>query len=292
MTAAYRSLPRRSGVLLLPLLALLASCASRPVVPTGALAQPDLERARSRFAQHGVTGAFVLLTPGVVADPGSATQAIVVASGDDAGRRTIPASTFKIPNTLIGLETGAVKPDEVFRWDGKPREFGAWERDLTFVEAFRVSCLPCYQELARRVGIEPMRRLVRELGYGNGEVGDTVDVFWIDGPLKISVREEAEFVRRVYLGDLPFGRDHLETLKAAMKLEDTSAYRLFAKTGWTGMANRVDPGVGWFVGWVETPEGPRFFATRVVIPQDAPKADLTFRKQLTLELLKDVGAIR
>lgn len=292
MTDAFRSVPRFPGVLLLPSLALLAACASVPGVPVGALAQPDLERARSRFAQHGVTGAFVLLTPGVASDPGSATQAVVVASGDDAGRRTIPASTFKIPNTLIGLETGAVKPDEVFRWDGKPREFEAWERDLTFIEAFRVSCLPCYQELARRVGIEPMRRLVRELGYGNGEVGDTVDVFWIDGPLKISVREEAEFVRRVYLGELPFGRAHLETLKAAMKLEDTPAYRLFAKTGWAGMTNRVDPGVGWFVGWVETPEGPRFFATRVVIPQDGPKTDLTFRKRLTLELLKDVGAIK
>lgn len=292
MTDAFRSVPRFPGVLLLPSLALLAACASGPGVPGGALAQPDLERARSRFAQHGVTGAFVLLTPGVASDPGSATQAVVVASGDDAGRRTIPASTFKIPNTLIGLETGAVKPDEVFRWDGKPREFEAWERDLAFIEAFRVSCLPCYQELARRVGIEPMRRLVRELGYGNGEVGDTVDIFWIDGPLKISVREEAEFVRRVHLGELPFGRAHLETLKAAMKLDDTPAYRLFAKTGWAGMTNRVDPGVGWFVGWVETPEGPRFFATRVVIPQDGPKTDLTFRKRLTLELLKDVGAIK
>lgn len=292
MSGAYRSSPRFPGALLLPVLALLAACASRPVEPARALAQPDLERARSRFAQHGVTGAFVVLTPGVVSDPGSATQAVVVASGDDAGRRTIPASTFKIPNTLIGLETAAVKPDEVFPWDGKPREFEAWERDLTFIEAFRVSCLPCYQQLARRVGIEPMRRLVRELGYGNGEVGDAVDVFWIEGPLKISVREEAEFMRRVYLGELPFGRAHLETLKAAMKLEDTPAYRLFAKTGWAGMANRVDPGVGWFVGWVETPAGPRYFATRVVIPQHGPKTDLTFRKQLTLELLKDVGAIR
>lgn len=292
MTVAFRSVPRFPGVLLLPSLALLAGCASRPVEPARTLARADLERARSRFAQHGVSGAFVVLTPGVASDPGSATHSVVVTSGDDAERRTIPASTFKIPNTLIGLETGAVKPDEVFPWDGMPREFGAWERDLALVEAFRVSCLPCHQELARRVGIEPMRKLVRALGYGNSEVGDTVDAFWVDGPLKISVREEAEFLRRVYLGDLPFGRAFLETLKAAMKLEDTATYRLFAKTGWAGMANRVDPGVGWFVGWVETPEGPRFFATRVVIPQDGPKTDLTFRKRLTLELLKDVGAVR
>ncbi len=292
MAVAFRSVPRVSEALLLSVLALLAACASRPVEPARSRARPDLERARSRFSQHGVTGASVVLTPSVVSNPESATQAIVIESGDDAGRRTIPASTLEFPNTLIGLEAGAVKPDEVFRWDGKPREFGAWERDLALVEAFRVSCLPCYQELARRVGTEPMRRLLRELGYGNSEVGDSVDSFWIAGPLMFSVWEEAEFVRRVSLGDLPFGVDHLETLWASMKLDEASAYRLFAKTDWAGMTNRVDPGVGWFVGWVETPEGPRFFATRVVIPQDGPKTDLTFRKRLTLELLKDVGAIR
>ena len=234
----------------------------------------------------------MVLAPGGASDPESATQAIVIQSGDDAGRRTIPASTFKFPNPLIGLETGAVKPDEVFRRDGKPGEFGAWERDLALVEAFRVSCLPCYQEAARRVGIGLMRRLVRELGYGDSDVGATVDPFWIDGPLKISVREEADIVRRVYLGNLPLGVDHLETLKAAMKLDEASAYRLFAKTDWAGMANRVDPGVGWFVGWVETPEGARYLATRVVIPQDGLRNDQTFRRQLTLQLLKDVGAIR
>lgn len=291
MTGGYRWLARFSGILLLPSLAFLAACSARPVVPDRTVAQPDLERARSRFAQHGVAGAFVLLTPSVSSDPGSPTRSVVVTSGDDAERRTIPASTFKIPNTLIGLETGAVTPDEIFRWDGTPREFKAWERDLTFFEAFRASCLPCYQELARRVGIESMRKLVREIGYGNAEVGDTVDIFWIEGPLKISVREEAEFVRRVYLGDLPFDRGHLEALKTAMKIDDNPSYRLFAKTGWAGMANRTDPGVGWYVGWVETPGGPRFFSTRVVIPQDKPKADLSFRKQLTLELLRDVGAI-
>src|SRR6187431_2465309 len=56
----------------------------------------------------------------------------------------LPASTFKIPNSIIALETGVIKNDSViFKWNGEKRNFKKWEEDLTFKKAFQVSCVPC-----------------------------------------------------------------------------------------------------------------------------------------------------
>ena len=48
-------------------------------------------------------------------------------------RGIIPASTFKIPNSIIALETGVIINDSViFKWNGEKRNFKKWEEDLTF----------------------------------------------------------------------------------------------------------------------------------------------------------------
>jgi beta-lactamase class D len=42
----------------------------------------------------------------------------------DARRRTLPASTFKMINTCIALETNVIKDEnEVIKWDGKTKTF-------------------------------------------------------------------------------------------------------------------------------------------------------------------------
>ena len=58
----------------------------------------------------------------------------------------LPASTFKIVNALIGLETGRMKDDSVIiPWDGIQRPVETWNRDLKMNEAFRVSAVPWFQ---------------------------------------------------------------------------------------------------------------------------------------------------
>jgi beta-lactamase class D len=276
----------------LAMLALVGCAAPERVLerPTGAApraAAADLERARQRFAEHGLMGSFVLLTPSSPADPSSPPRALVVEHGDEAKVRRVPASTFKLLNTLIGLETGAVTPETVFPWDGAPRLVKAWEKELSLREAFRVSCVPCYQELARRVGLARMRSWLEPLGYGNGETGEAVDTFWLVGPLAISVEEEAAFVRRLFLGELPFGGEALDFVRGAMLLDDSGGYRLFGKTGW---ADGLEPNVGWLVGWVEVSGAPSFFATRVLVAEDEP-GKMALRRRLTLELLADLGVL-
>jgi len=79
----------------------------------------------------------------------------------------LPASTFKIPNSMIALETGVVANDStLFKWDGKKRAFKIWEQDLIFRNAFKYSCVPCYQEIARGIGVDRMKEYLEILEYG------------------------------------------------------------------------------------------------------------------------------
>jgi beta-lactamase class D len=185
-------------------------------------------------------------------------------SNDFNGATTghLPASTFKIPNTIIALETGvATNPDHLFKWDGTDRWLDAWERDLTLKEAFAVSCVPCYQEVARAVGVYQIQVILDRLGYP-GMVFDsaTVDNFWLGGNSRISPQEQIDFLRRIYEKDLPIRLTTQRAIRDIMVMEQTDDYTLSGKTGWSidGEENN-----GWFVGFVTRGGKVYYFATNV-----------------------------
>lgn len=174
-----------------------------------------------------------------------------------AEKRFIPASTFKIPNTLIGLSVGAVQNvDEVLPYKGDPQPFiKAWVQDMGLRKAIALSNAPIYQELARRIGLERMRDNVSRLGYGNNEIGTTVDNFWLNGPLTISAVEQTRFLARLAKDALPFPKAFQKSVREIILLDRNENWKLYGKTGWQ---NAPDPGVGWWVGWVE--KNSRFYA--------------------------------
>ena len=78
----------------------------------------------------------------------------------------LPASTFKIPNTLIALETGVLRDENtVLKWNGEQHWNENWNKDLTLKEAFHASCVPCYQEIARKIGVERMNKYLKSFDY-------------------------------------------------------------------------------------------------------------------------------
>ena len=91
-----------------------------------------------------------------------------------SAERLCPASTFKIPNTLISLQEKAAGADMMFRWDGTERSVPAWNKDMNLDDAFQSSCVWCYQELARKVGRTVYARYLKEMGYGNASPGNDV----------------------------------------------------------------------------------------------------------------------
>ena len=142
------------------------------------------------FVELGVAGTFVLYDV--------AEDRVTLVNPRRAETRLVPASTFKIANTVIALETGVVKDEhEIIPYGGKPQPFKTWEKDMSMREAIALSAIPIYQELARRVGLERYREWLARLDFGNRQTGTVVDTFWLDGPLEISAVEEARFVARL-----------------------------------------------------------------------------------------------
>jgi beta-lactamase class D len=203
-----------------------------------------------------------------------------------AETRYIPASTFKIANSLIGLSVGAVQNvDEVLPYGGQPQRFKEWEQDMGLRTAIRVSNVPVYQELARRIGLERMRAGVHRLGYGNMEVGDVVDRFWLVGPLQISAIEQAQFLARLAQDQLPLSADIQAQVRSIAQLERGDDWILFGKTGW---ADTYEPDVGWWVGWVRKGDRVYSFALNVDMPNDG---DAGKRIGLGKESLRVLGVL-
>lgn len=215
------------------------------------------------FKKAGVTGTFVLYDVDAGRFVGHNQARSIV--------RFVPASTFKIPNSLIGLSVGAVNSvDNVLPYGGKPQPFDAWEKDMGLREAIALSNVPIYQELARRVGLERMRANVSKLGYGNRNIGATVDTFWLKGPLKISAVEQARFLARLAQSKLPICEDVQESVREIVYLEQGDNWQLYGKTGWENAPGR---GVGWWVGWVQKDDRVYTFALNIDIQEasDASK---------------------
>ena len=199
--------------------------------------------------------------------------------------RFSPASTFKIVNTLIALDRGLVTSrDSVFPWDGIEREVAAWNGDQTLASAFAVSCVWCYQQIARAVGASAYREQLAAIGYGNGQVGDAVDSFWLDGTLGISAAEQIEIIRGIVGYSLPYKRQHVDELKSIMLVEETGEYRLYAKTGWTGAGLAT----GWLVGYLETAGGTWLLAMNMTMDRVSPAP---LREELVMRSLRALGII-
>jgi beta-lactamase class D len=203
----------------------------------------------------------------------------------------LPASTFKIPNSIIALETGVIGNDStLFKWNGEKRRLPAWEQDLTFADAFRVSCVPCYQEIARKIGPVRMNEYLKKLNYGYMKVDSSnIDVFWLEGDSRISMNQQMDFITRFYRGELPISPRTRDILKRMMVIEDNGKYIFSGKTGWS---IRNGNNNGWFVGYLET-KGSVYFIVTNIEPREAFNMDLfpKIRTQISLEAFKKLKII-
>jgi beta-lactamase class D len=204
----------------------------------------------------------------------------------------LPASTFKIVNSIIALETGVVAGDTtLLKWDGQTRQRPEWNKNMTLNEAYHVSCVPCYQEIARKIGAKRMRSWLDTLHFGH-MVFDTasIDLFWLEGESKISQFEQIDFLKRLYYTKLPVSERTFTSMKKMMVLDDNQQYKLSGKTGW---AIRNENNYGWFVGYVEKGNAVYFVATNIE-PKEAFNMDMfpKIRSEITLAALSKLGFIQ
>ena len=197
-----------------------------------------------------------------------------------------PASTFKIFNSLVAIETGAIGgAHDTIRWDGVGRQVPDWNRDHDLQSAFKFSVVWYYQELARRIGAERMRHYIDTVGYGNRDISGAIDGFWLDGKLRISQMEQIDLLVKLYQNRLPFSPRTMNIVKNIMIMEDTLGYRLRAKTGWGSQDGKS---IAWYVGYIERGDNVYFFATNFETKKQMTDALRNARIEITKKILKDL----
>jgi beta-lactamase class D len=198
----------------------------------------------------------------------------------------LPASTFKIVNAIIALETNVLKDEnDSLRWDGQKRAFESWEKNMTVREAFQASCLPCFQEVARHIGVKRMKAYLNKLHYNNMDVNaSTIDNFWIEGKSQVTPFEQIDFLQRLFTKKLPILNSTHEKMLRIFEKENTSSYRYFGKTGWS---QDNDHNNGWFVGMVDKKPDAYYFALNVEpIDQNNTSKFAAGRELATREVLR------
>jgi beta-lactamase class D/lysophospholipase L1-like esterase len=181
---------------------------------------------------------------------------------DLCSKRMSPCSTFKIPNSLIALETGVADgPEFSLKWDGTRHPIESWNHDQTLRSAFSVSCVWYYQEITKRIGSERMDEFINKIGYGNRDISGGITNFWLSSTLAISPDEQVEFLRRLHNRKLPFSARTVETVLDIMTVsrQGDTIYR--GKTGTAGDPVKGVATQGWWVGSVCSPKGDYYFAT-------------------------------
>nr|AIA14820.1 ClassD_beta_lactamase [uncultured bacterium] len=269
---------RKSVFISLLFLPLVGQAATTPMLSE----EPSWQR---YYEEAGVKGVFLLCD----------ADASHCYTNDKARAETpfIPASTYKIPNLLIALETGVIKdPDQIFRWNGEPRRLKQWENDFTLRGAVQNSVVPIFQQFARDIGERRMSSYLHKFHYGNEAVEGGIDHFWLDGALRISATQQVQFLQRLNLGQLPASKINQLRVKDILISDATPDYVIHGKTGYSlgapGYGDRNAPGVAWWVGWIEKGTATWYFAGNIDVARDT---DVAARKSIPLKILQGRGIL-
>ena len=204
-------------------------------------------------------------------------------------KRLSPCSTFKIPNSLIGLETGVLDKEDVFtlkKWDGTHYDFPYWNHDHTLASATKESVVWYFRELARDIGAVRMQRYLQGIDYGNADISGGLTQFWLGSSLRISAQEQVRFLTRLERGELPFPQDTRDIVYKNITVAEKNGVVLMGKTG-----SRLQDGrwtLGWFVGIVKKPRGTYVFATNI---EGADGAIGGKAREISLAVLKKMNVL-
>ncbi|SHF09623.1 class D beta-lactamase [Pedobacter caeni] len=246
------------------------------------LKKPEETKDFKRFYdQYKVQGSFILYD--------QKNDKYTCYNQEQASTPFTPASTFKICNSLISLETAAVADENVVsKWDGKERPMPAWNADTDMKNAFKNSTVWFYQELARKVGEEKMKFWLEKLNYGNADISGGIDGFWLRGGLRITPAAQIEFLRKLQQNKLPLSSRSMDIVKKMMMVKDSAGVVLRAKTG-SGKQDNLT--IGWYVGYVTTKDNVYYFSN--CIQTENRGADFAnARQDIAYHILEELNILK
>jgi beta-lactamase class D len=252
------------------------------LIAVAAFKQTAKKKVRDDFKKYydefQVTGSFVLYDEN--------QDQWILCNASQLKEPFIPASTFKICNSLIGLETGVIRDENfVLHWDSIVRQNPKWNTDHDLKSAYKNSVVWYYQELARRVGQERMNYWLNKAQYGNRNTSGGIDGFWLTGGLRVTPEQQIDFLRRLKHDKVPFSQRSIDIVKKIMVAKDTLNYVVRAKTGWGDEPKRI---VGWYVGYIEKNNNVYYFANCIQSTNSEIPGFGRARIAITYKILNDL----
>lgn len=239
------------------------------------------------FEECGVNGSIVIYD--------IEEKTWILSDSNEVKIRTLPASTFKIPNLLIALETQTIQNvGEIVPWIGQTDTLKYGYRpeiyvDMSVQKAFELSAGWVFIELAKKIGRANYQKYLTACQYGNRDLSQKDIDFWNFGNFAISPLEQVQFLNKLHDYRLPFSKKNIDIVKKVMLSEQNPNYTIRAKTGWTRDKNI---NTGWWVGFVETKQKHYIFATRLLQDRNFRRDDFgNCRKSITKKILQELKII-
>lgn len=204
---------------------------------------------------------------------------------EKCGKRLSPCSTFKIMNSLIGLETGVLKDENtMYKWNGTDYPFKDWNRDHTLTTAIKYSVVWYYQKMASQIGEKRMQKFLNSVDYGNKNISGGLTTFWLHSSLLISPDEQVKFLTKLYRNQLPFKKRNMETVRKIIVQKESKNFTFSGKTGSAIIDGKMT--IGWFVGYVKKDGKEYVFATNIEAKDGSSGAKA---REISIEILKSMG---
>jgi beta-lactamase class D len=218
-----------------------------------------------------------------------------------------PASTFKIPLSLMGYDSGYLTsldlPELPFRAD-YPVSLASHKHETSPAYWMKNSVVWFSQVLTEWLGMKRLINYVDAFDYGNKDLsGDPgmnngLTRAWLSSSLKITPLQQLAFLQKLLNRELPVKEEAYEFTERLLKQDAAvDTYDVYGKTGSVVSPvdkNNVKQGdrqYGWFIGWVRKHDKNIIFVNVVNEPKQegvfsGPKAKADILGRLTILLPK------
>jgi beta-lactamase class D len=142
----------------------------------------------------------------------AATNRLVKRVGQHCDQRFTPASTFKIPLSLMGYDSGFLTDEHLpaipYR-EGSPALDPSWKTTVDPTSWIKNSVVWYSQQITSWLGKERLQRYVTRFNYGNQDLSgnpgmnDGLTQAWLSSSLRISPLEQVTFLEKLLARQLP-----------------------------------------------------------------------------------------
>ena len=191
------------------------------------------------------------------------SNGILIKEEGDCDERMTPASTFKLALSLMGFDSGYLVDEET-------PALPFYEGYAATLESHKKTSTPRYwmansvvwfsQRFTEWLGKDRFQHYVDAFQYGNQDLSGDPDKnngltqAWLSSSLKISPREQVNFLERLVKRQLPVSThafDVTERISLVTMLDN--GWEVHGKTGSgrinTGASTQAE--IGWFIGWAK-----------------------------------------